>query len=167
MQEEHSRRPQNCTHKKKNLCLWTYVRATVIIRAMAGGIFFYPFPGSQITIPVITATVKPGQGGYSGKYLLIKGHLCRQFRVPWQSLGSRAVTISTLFWLSPKYPKEGRQVGVSLLSPLPGNAEIHVSARLQCGMPQENTRMKIKPLKQTVNFKAPNCDKRFSKICLQ
>lgn len=38
----------------------TNIWATVKIRAMAGEIF-YPFAGSQITILVITATVKPGQ----------------------------------------------------------------------------------------------------------
>lgn len=59
------------------------------------------------------------------------------------------------------------QRGTSLLSPLPGNLEIRVSARLWGGMPQEKTPVKIKPLKQTVNFKALNRDKRFLKICLQ
>lgn len=66
-----------------------------------------------------------------------------------------------------RWPWSRGQGGTVIQAPPPGDTEIHLSARLRCGVPQQKAPVEIKPLKQTVNFKAPNRDKWFTKICLQ
>lgn len=108
--------------------------------------FFYPFIGFQVTIFIITAIVKSGQEAVPGNICLLRATSVDSLGYPANSgtTGShhQYFLFTSQFWTSLKHPKEGGQEGVSkeqegtsLLSLLPGNLEIHVSARLWCGMP--------------------------------
>lgn len=73
---------------------------------------FYPFPGSQITILVITAIVKPGQEAVPGNMCYLRPtHLYRQLEVPCQPWGPQAVTISICVHITiltvPETPQRG------------------------------------------------------------
>lgn len=86
---------------------------------------FYPFPGSQITILVITATVKPGQEAVPGNLSLLRTTSVSGSGYPADlqddaSTSGRCWVFTRQFWPSPKHPTGGGPE-------CPGSKEQHLS----------------------------------------